>query len=97
MSRFDLSAWNPDGVFARWLFCFLPDPETLVRQVASALRAGATLAVMDYWNYPAIRTEPSTPLFRKVFKAVFDSFADARGSLDVAGRLPGSLPPPVLE
>jgi SAM-dependent methyltransferase len=88
VSRFDLSAWNPDGVFARWLFCFLPDPETLVRQVASALRAGATLAVMDYWNYLAIRTEPSTPLFRKVFKAVFDSFADAGGSLDVAGRLP---------
>jgi SAM-dependent methyltransferase len=88
VSRFDLSAWNPDGVFARWLFCYLPEPEMLVRQVASALRRGATLAVMDYWNYLAIRTEPSTPLFRKVFQAVFDSFADAGGSLDVAGRLP---------
>jgi SAM-dependent methyltransferase len=88
VSRFDLSAWNPDGVFARWLFCFLPDPEKLVRQVASGLRAGAILAVMDYWNYLALRSEPSTPLFRKVFHAVFDSFTDAGGSLEVAGRLP---------
>jgi SAM-dependent methyltransferase len=91
VSRFDLSAWNPDGVFTRWLFCFLPDPEKLVRQVASGLRGGATLAVMDYWNYLALRTEPSTPLFRKVFQVVFDSFADAGGSLEVAGRLPALL------
>jgi hypothetical protein len=43
---------------------------------------------MDYWNYLAMRTEPGSPLFAKVFQAVYDSFADAGGSLDVAGRLP---------
>jgi len=84
----DLSAWQPDGVFARWLFCFLPNPEVVVQRVASGLKAGATVAVMDYWNYLAIRMEPDTRLFRKVFQAVYDSFADTGGSLDVAGRLP---------
>jgi len=84
----DLWAWEPDGVFARWLFCYLKNPEVVVERIASGLRAGATVAVMDYWNYLAIRMEPDTRLFRKVFQAVYDSFADTGGSLDVAGRLP---------
>jgi SAM-dependent methyltransferase len=88
VASFDPSPWRPDGIFARWLFCFLRDPDAVLLGVASRLTAGATVAVMDYWNYAAIRTEPSTPLFRKVFQAVYDSFAAAGGSLDVAGRLP---------
>lgn len=83
----DLSRWSPDGVFIRWVLCFLSHPDQVVGQVASCLEAGATLAVMDYWNYLAIRTEPAVPLFAKVFRAVYDSFADAGGSLEVAGRL----------
>jgi hypothetical protein len=43
---------------------------------------------MDYWNYRAIRTEPASPLMARVFDAVYRSFADAGGSLDVAGHLP---------
>jgi SAM-dependent methyltransferase len=87
----DLAGWNPDGVFARWLFCFLPDPKAVVRHIASAIGAGATMVLIDYWNYLAIRTEPDSPLFRKVFQAVFESFADAGGSLEVAGKLPALL------
>jgi SAM-dependent methyltransferase len=83
-SNFDPSPWRPDGLFARWLFCFLRAPELIVRRVSSALGPGAVVAVMDYWNYLAIRMEPSNHLFTKVFRAVYDSF----GSLDVAGRLP---------
>jgi ubiquinone/menaquinone biosynthesis C-methylase UbiE len=88
---FDPSPWSPDGLFARWLFCFLRDPDAVVRHLASALRPGATVAVMDYYNYVAIRTEPNSPLFTKVFRAVYESFAHAGGSLDVAGRLPALL------
>ena len=84
----DLSPWSPDGVFIRWVLCFLPQPDRVVRQVASHLEPGATIAVMDYWNYRAVRTEPGIPLFDRVFRAVYASFADAGGSLDVAGRLP---------
>jgi hypothetical protein len=43
---------------------------------------------MDYWHYLAIRTEPRSTLFDKVFRAVYQSFGDAGGSLDVAGALP---------
>ena len=84
----DLSPYAVDGVFARWLLWFLPDPEAVIQRVAAGLGAGARLAVMDYWNYRAMATEPAHPLFAKVFGAVYDSLADAGGSLDVAGKVP---------
>jgi hypothetical protein len=49
------------------------------------------MAVMDYWNYLAIRTEPASPIFERVFRRVYDSFAAAGGSLDVAGSLPAAM------
>ena len=84
----DLSLNRPDGVFSRWLFCYLPDPATLIQRVAASLRPGGVIAVMDYWHYLAIRTEPRSELFDNVFRAVHRSFADAGGSLDVGGSLP---------
>jgi hypothetical protein len=88
VTDFDASRWSPDGLFARWLFCFLEPPDAVVRAITSNLRSGVTVAAMDYWNYRAVRTEPSSALFSKVFRAVYDSFTDAGASLDVAGRLP---------
>jgi SAM-dependent methyltransferase len=87
----DLTRYTFDGVFARWLFCYLPNPIEVVRHVVSRLRPGGTVAVIDYWNYLAIRTEPPSPLFAKVFAAVHESFRDAGGSLDVGGVLPRQL------
>ena len=84
----DLSSEQPDGIFARWLFCYLSDPAVVLRHVAGRLRSGGVVAVMDYWHYLAIRTEPPSPLFDAVFQAVYQSFGDAGGSLDVAGALP---------
>jgi SAM-dependent methyltransferase len=84
----DLSGDQPGGVFSRWLFCYLADPASVVQRVAAGLRPGGVLAVIDYWHYLAIRTEPRSPLFDRVFRAVHKSFADAGGSLDVSGDLP---------
>jgi ubiquinone/menaquinone biosynthesis C-methylase UbiE len=84
----DLSSEQPDGVFARWLFCYLADPAAVLRRVAGSLRPGGVVAVIDYWHYLALRTEPQSPLFAKVFRAVYKSFSDAGGSLEVAGALP---------
>ena len=84
----DLTVEQPNGIFARWLFCYLPDPAAVLRHIAEGLRSGGVVAVMDYWHYLAIRTEPRSPLFDHVFRAVYQSFGDAGGSLDVAGALP---------
>jgi ubiquinone/menaquinone biosynthesis C-methylase UbiE len=87
----DLAADEPDGIFARWLFCYVSDPAAVIARAASSLRRGGTFAIIDYWNYLAITTEPRAPIFDRVFRAVYQSFADAGGSLDVAGALPAHL------
>ena len=91
VEEFDVAAWNPTVVYARWLFCFLADPEAVIARVAPDVAPGTRFAIHDYANYRAIGMEPEPPLFRKVFDAVSGSFAAAGGSLDVGGRLPGLL------
>ena len=42
-----------DGAYARWILCFLSDPEAVVKAIASALKPGGTFVAMDYFNYGA--------------------------------------------
>jgi SAM-dependent methyltransferase len=87
----DLAEWRPDAVFARWLFCYLPSPATVLDSLAAVLVRGGVVAVIDYWHYLALRIEPESATFTRVFRAVYDSFRDNGGSLDVAGALPALL------
>ena len=87
-ASFDASSWQADAVFARWLFSYLAEPEAAVQALAAGLRPGATVAVMDYWNYLSIQTEPRSPLFAGMYQAVYESVRDTGGSFNVAGRLP---------
>jgi len=80
-----------DGVFARWLFWFLDDPESVIRHVAAALKPGGRFAILDYFRYLAIHLEPPSDRFRHVFEQVHRSLADAGGDLDVGGKLPALL------
>jgi hypothetical protein len=91
VTTLDVSPWRPHAVFARWLFSFLPNPDAVIARLADAMPPGATIVVMDYWNYLAIKTEPASPIFERVFRAVHASFAAGGGSLDVGGTLPASL------
>lgn len=77
-----------DGVYVRWLLCFLPDPARVIEQAAAALAPGGRLVVMDYFNYLSIRCFPASPIFTRVFQQVHKSFADAGGNLDVGDTLP---------
>ena len=80
-----------DGAFARWVLCFLPRPQSLLETAHAALKTGGRLALMDYFNYRAIALVPPDPLFDQVFRAVYDSFADSGGNLDVGDQLPRLL------
>ena len=80
-----------DGVFARWLFCFLPDPGAVIARVVPALRSGGRFAVQDYLNYRATTLEPRSPAFDRVIAAVQESWRRTGADLDVGGRLPALL------
>lgn len=80
-----------DGVFLRWLLCFLDEPHAVIEQAARCLTAGGRIAVMDYFNYMAIAIQPSSQLFTRVYRAVFESFENPGGGLEVGRRIPGLL------
>ena len=80
-----------DGAFARWLFCFLPDPAPVIERVAKGLRTGGRFAVWDYLNYHATKLYPPSPAFDRVLEAVFESWGRTGGDLNVGERLPELL------
>ena len=80
-----------DGVFARWLFCFLPDPGAVIACLVPALRSGGRFVVQDYLNYRATTLEPRSPAFDRVIAAVQESWRRTGADLDVGGRLPALL------
>ncbi len=77
-----------NGVFVRWLLCFLPDTSRIIKAAADALAPGGQLAVMDYFHYLGIHCFPSSDIFARVFHKIYQSFADSGGDLDVGGKLP---------
>lgn len=80
-----------DGAFARWIFCFLPDPAPVIERVVSGLRPGGRLVIWDYLNYGATTLHPRSPAFDRVLAAVEESWKRTGGDLDVGARLPGLI------
>ena len=94
MERVEALQFEPgslDGAFARWLFCFLPDPAPVIERVVSGLRPGGRFVVWDYLNYHATKLYPRSPAFDRVLAAVYESWRRTGGDLNVGERLPGLL------
>lgn len=77
-----------DGAFARWLLCFVPEPEKVIAGVARALKTGGRFVVMDYYNYQSIRIYPRRESIEKLFAAYYKSVQMAGGNYDIAGVVP---------
>ncbi|MCH8273550.1 MAG: methyltransferase domain-containing protein [Armatimonadetes bacterium] len=91
VQRLSLPAGIADGAYARWVLCYVEDPEAVVAGVANALRAGGAFAVQDYFNYRAIALAPKSDLIDRVIAAVEESFRMRGGDSDVAARVPGMM------
>ncbi|MEM6954062.1 MAG: methyltransferase domain-containing protein [Myxococcota bacterium] len=85
---YDTPASTFDGVFARWVCCFLTDPEAVIRRAADWLKPGGTFALMDYFQYDALALAPPVPIMPTITSAVQRSWAASGGDLTVGGRLP---------
>lgn len=83
----ELAPASLDGAFARWVLCFLSDPERVVAAVARALKPGASFVVLDYYRYGQMALSPHSPAMDRVARAVEESWRRAGGSLDVGGRV----------
>ncbi|MEM7166268.1 MAG: methyltransferase domain-containing protein [Planctomycetota bacterium] len=80
-----------DGAYARWIFCFLSQPTQLIEHLAKALKPGASLAIVDYYHYRALTLAPRGPALDRAVHAVFDSWTQSGGNLEIGGVLPQLL------
>ncbi len=88
IQRLDLPPGSLNGAYARWVLCFVADPEAVVAGVARALAPGGALAIQDYFNYRALTLAPRSAALGRVIDAVEESWRARGGDPDVAGRLP---------
>lgn len=88
VQHLDLAQGSIDGAYARWLLCFVSDPEAVVAGVARALRPGGAFAVMDYFNYHAFTLAPRSAALDRVVQAVSESWRSHDGDLDIMLRVP---------
>jgi len=91
MDSFSLNERNFHAAYARWIFIFLKDPESAIRNIASHLKPGGLFLLQEYVDYSTMDLHPESPIFRKMVAAVIKSWADQGGDAHVAGKLPALL------
>lgn len=74
-----------DLIFSRWVFSFIPEPASVVKRLAHALKPGGIFAIEDY-NHEGISIFPESEGFKAVVRATRALYARAGGDAWVAGR-----------
>jgi ubiquinone/menaquinone biosynthesis C-methylase UbiE len=76
-----------DLIFVRWVFLFLPNPDTHIRQLARALKPGGLLAIQDY-HRETLAMVPRPAEWTRFVQADLAFFASQGGDASIGGRLP---------
>ena len=84
----ELEDRSVDGAFARWLLCFVEQPEKACAEVARVLRPGGVFVAWDYFNYRAVHVYPERASVEKLFASYYQSALNHGGSYDVGQYLP---------
>lgn len=77
-----------DGVFARWLLCFVENPAGVCAEAARVLRPGGVFVAWDYFNYLSVKVYPEHPAIARLFDCYHHSALAHQGSYDIAQHLP---------
>ena len=81
-----------DAAYARWLFCWLPDPLLVLRQVARALRPGGVLLLQEYLDWGAMQLLPHCPAFARGVEACLASWKAGGATISFAAEVPMLAP-----
>lgn len=77
--------------YARWVLCFVADPEAVIAGIFERLTPGGCLVIHDYFNYATMTLAPPRAAFNHVVQATARSWRQRGGDPDIVGRLPGIL------
>jgi ubiquinone/menaquinone biosynthesis C-methylase UbiE len=91
VGQLDVADESVDGAYARWVLCFVEQPEAVVAAVARALKPGCAFVVQDYFNYEAAVIAPKDEIFDHVFRVVGESFRIRKGNPSVGSYVPAMM------
>jgi SAM-dependent methyltransferase len=77
-----------DFAWCRWVACFVPDPQKLVKKISGALRRGGAAIFHEYIDYKTWRFAPRRPAHESFVEEVMASWRANGGEPDVAALLP---------
>lgn len=80
-----------DLAYARWVLCFVRDPEQVISAVGRRLRPEGRFVIQDYFNYESFCLAPKDLAHDHAVAASIASWRDRGGDTDVVGRVPGLL------
>lgn len=86
-----LPARDMDASWCRWVGSFVASAETLVANIAAALKPGGVALFHEYADYRTWRASPPWPLLEEFVGHVMGSWRDSGSEPDVARELPALL------
>jgi SAM-dependent methyltransferase len=86
-----LPAKEMDASWCRWVGSFVASPETLVANIADALKPGGIAVFHEYADYRTWRASPPWPQLEEFVGHVMGSWRDSGSEPDVARLLPSLL------
>lgn len=77
-----------DAAYARWLFCWLPEPEVVLARVARALKPGGAVMLQEYLDWGRMKLLPRSRVFELGVEACMESWRKGGGTIDFATLVP---------
>jgi len=77
-----------DGVYARWAFAWIPNPEAIIEKLQKAIKRGGVIVTHEYFDWSTLQTEPHKPALAKGIAAALQSLRDQPGTIDIGRKLP---------
>ena len=100
LDAFDLPAGCVDGVYARWVLMYLPEPEAmaLVSRMTKWLQRGGACALAELCNFRHIHVHPPCENLPAVAEGLIKAVTGGRGcNPEIGNALPGLLAAAGLE
>lgn len=90
--QMQLKPLSLDGMYCRWALAWIPNPKTILKKVAAALKPGAKMVIQEYYDWSTLQTEPKKDGLAKAIAMALKSFKDTDNEVDIGRQLPAVLP-----
>ncbi|HEY2825375.1 MAG TPA: methyltransferase domain-containing protein [Gemmatimonadales bacterium] len=77
-----------DGIWCRWVFAFVKEPQAVLDQVLARLKPGGSIVCYEYFDYCAWRLNPPCAELEEFVRLIVKSWRQSGGEPDIGLDLP---------